>query len=328
MRARRRGVALLLAALMVLAGGSCGGGASDGRSARQYRIGFLSASAEDSYLDALKAGLKAHGYTEGANLTLDIKTTESDADLPGFAQEFVTAGVDLIIAGGTKAVEAAKAATTTIPIVMTNSGDPVGGGLVASLDKPGGNITGLTQISPELAGKRLELLGEAAGRVKMVAVIWNDTHSAAKSAQRELVDAASTLGVTLRSVPVADQAGLQKAAQAITSDVDAAVVIRDPFTIDNAVPIAQLLNGMGIPSMFETRNFLDDGGLMLYGPNFEDLYRRSAGYVDKILDGARPGDLPIERPTKFELIINMKTAKALRLTIPQSLLDRADELIR
>ncbi|HEX2135185.1 MAG TPA: ABC transporter substrate-binding protein [Microvirga sp.] len=327
MRGRGRAVVLLLTAFMVLAG-ACGGGASDGRSPRQYRIGFLSASAEDSYIDALKAGLRAHGYTEGANLTLDIRTTESDADLPGFAQEFVTARVDLIIAGGTRAVEAAKAATTTIPIVMTNSGDPVGGGLVASLEKPGGNVTGLTQISPELAGKRLELLREAAGRVKVVAVLWNDTHSAAKAAQRELVDAASALGVTLRSVPVADKAGMNKAARAITSDVDAAVVIRDPFTIENAGPIAQLLNGKGVPSMFETRNFLDDGGLMLYGPNFEDLYRRSAGYVDKIFEGARPGDLPIERPTKFELIINMKTANALRLSIPQSLLDRADELIR
>jgi putative ABC transport system substrate-binding protein len=327
MRGRGRAVALLLAALMVLAG-ACGGDASDRGSPRQYRLGFLSASAEDSYLDALKASLRAHGYIEGTNVALDIRTTESDADLPGFAQEFATAGVDLIIAGGTKAVEAAKAATTTIPIVMTNSGDPVGGGLVASLDKPGGNITGLTQISPELAGKRLELLGEAAGQMKVVAVIWNDTHSAAESAQRELADAASALDVTLRSVPVADQAGMDDAAQAITSDVDAAVVIRDPFTIENAAPIARLLNGKGIPSMFETKNFLTDGGLMLYGPNFEDLYRRSAGYVDKILDGARPGDLPIERPTKFELIINMKTASALGLTIPQSLLDRADELIR
>ncbi len=327
MRGRGRAIGLLLAAF-VLAGGACGGGASDGTSPKKYRLGFLSASASDSYIDALKAGLKTHGYIEGANLTLDVRTTESDADLPGFAQEFVTAGLDLIIAGGTKAVEAAKAATTTIPIVMTNSGDPVGGGLVASLETPGGNITGLTQISPELAGKRLELLREAAGEVKLVAVIWNDTHSAAKSAQRELVDAAPALGVTLRSVPVVDQAGMDKAAQTVTSDVDAAVVIRDPFTIDNAAAIAQLLNGKGIPSMFETRNFLDDGGLMLYGPNFEDLYRRSAGYVDKILEGAKPGDLPIERPTKFELIINMKTAKALRLTIPQSLLSRADELIR
>jgi putative ABC transport system substrate-binding protein len=328
MRGRRQPTVLLLAVLMLIAGGACDGGASDGQTSKKYHLGFLSASASDSYINSLKAGLKSHGYTEGASLTLDVRTSDSDEDLPGFAQELVTAGVDLIIAGGTKAVEAAKAATTTIPIVMTNSGDPVGGGLVASLDKPGGNITGLTQISPELAGKRLELLQEAAGEVKVVAVIWNDTHSAARSAQRELADASPALGVTLRSVPVSDKTDMDKAAQAITSDVDAAVVIRDPFTIENAAAIAELLNRKRIPSMYETRNFLTDGGLMLYGPNFEDLYRRSAGYVDKILEGAEPGGLPIERPTRFELIINMKTARALRLTIPQSLLDRADELIR
>jgi putative ABC transport system substrate-binding protein len=311
----------------VLLAAGCGSNSAQQAKKRHYTIGFISASSTPKLVDALKSGLTERGYKEGTNLTLLLKTTSDEQQLPTLAQELVSLKVDLIIAGGTKAVEAAKATTTTIPIVMTNSGDPVGSGLVSSLERPGGNITGLTQISPELAGKRLELLRETTSGASNLAVVWNPTHSAAKKAKKELADAAGQVGVRLDSIELASDKALDAAPKQLAG-IQAVVVVRDPLTIKLAGKIATMLNGKHIPAMFETKNYLEEGGLMLYGPNFEDLYRRSAVYVDKILDGAKPGDLPIERPTEFELIINLKTASAIGLTVPQSVLVRADELIR
>jgi putative tryptophan/tyrosine transport system substrate-binding protein len=242
--------------------------------------------------------------------------------------ELVGGNVDLIIAGGTKAVEAAKKATTTIPIVMTNSGDPVGSGLVASLAKPGGNITGLTQISPDLSAKRIELLKEAFPSITSVGVVWNPGHSAAKLAFEELKAAGPTLGVEVHSLEVKDAASVDAAFQpSVLGNSGALIVVRDPVVVQQAQAIVDHAATAKLPALYETRNFIDAGGVLLFGPSFADLYRRSADYVGRILDGANPADLPIERPTTFEIVVNKKAAAAAGLTIPQSVLVRADDVI-
>jgi putative ABC transport system substrate-binding protein len=279
---------------------ACGcGGRTAGRSQPEkvFNIGFLSASASTSFVDALKEGLKKQGYEDGKNLKVDWRITEGESGLPGVATEFVEAKVDLIIAGGTQAVEAAKKATTEFPIVMTNSGDPVGTGLVASLQKPGGNVTGLTQISPLLTPKRLELMKEAFPQSNKVAVIWNPDHPTTPLSHKELTESAPALGIELISLPVKQDAEIASAFNSASSQgAGSAIVLRDPFMVRNAANLVAAANSTKLPAMYETVNFVEAGGLMLYGPSFEDLYRRSAVYVAKILEGANPGDLPVEQP--------------------------------
>lgn len=308
--------------------GACGGDddATGAKSAETSpAIGFLSASASSDSIEALRSGLADLGYRDGKTMHLDVRTTDDEAELPAIAEEFVAAGVELIIAGGTKAIAAAKAATTTIPIVMTNSGDPVRTGLVADMAKPGGNVTGLTQSSPELAPKRLELLKEAFPGLTKVCVLFNPDHPTTKLAIEELQAAAPELGMSLLVTPVQDEAQIDASlGDRKERGAAALVVLRDPFTIKAAKQIAAAAESVQLPAMYETANFIDDGGLMLYGPDLADLYQRAAGYVDKILRGADPGDLPVGQPTKFELVVSKSAATRLGVSIAEPVRLRAE----
>jgi len=331
---RRRAVRVAALTVLLVLTGACGDGEGDGDGASgatatagddRPTIAFLSASASAASLDALRDGLADLGYEDGETIELDVRVTDDEDELPAIAEEFVAAEVDLIIGGGTKAIEAAKDATTTIPIVMTNSGDPVGTGLVADMAEPGGNITGLTQASPELAPKRLELLKEAFPGLDEVVVLFNPDHPTTKLAVKELEASAPRLGVGLMVSPVQAEVSIERAiAEARAAGAEALVVLRDPFTIAAARLIASSAEAAGLPAMYETRNFIDDGGLMLYGPDLADLYRRAAGYVDKILRGTDPGSLPIGQPTKFELVISSSAAERLGVEIAESVRLRAD----
>lgn len=320
-RAVRLGIAVLLVAMT-----ACG---SEDPPAAQPRpvphIGFLSASASPATIAALREGLEELGYRDGSSMRLDVRTVDDEAQLPAIAAELVGSGADLIVAGGTRAIEAAKRATSSIPIVMTNSGDPVRTGLVQGMARPGGNVTGLTQSSPALSAKRLELLREAFPGLATVAVVCNPDHPTTKLGVEELEEAAPGLGMRLLITPVQDEGALSAAmAGAKASGAGAFVVLRDPFTIKAAQGIAAAAVANGLPAIYETRNFLDADGLMLYGPDLADLYRRSAGYVDKILRGAEPGSLPIGQPTKFELVINSTAATNLGVPIADAVRFRAE----
>jgi ABC-type uncharacterized transport system substrate-binding protein len=244
------------------------------------------------------------------------------------AAELARLNVDLIVASGTLAPLAAKRATTTIPIVMTAAGDPLGSGLVASLARPGGNVTGLSLMAPDLAGKGLELLKEVVPRLSRVAVLWNSANPYPARMFKETQEAGQTLGIQVQSVEVRvpeDFASGLAAAQ--SQRPDALIVVGDPLTVTQRTLIAEFAAGHRLPALYGTREFAAIGGLMSYGADVADLYRRAAGYVDKILKGAKPADLPVQQPTKFELIINLKTAKALGIRMPPTLFARADEVI-
>ena len=237
--------------------------------------------------------------------------------------------VDVIVAGGSEGIMASKKATQTIPIVMTNSGDAVQSGLVASLMRPGGNITGMTQISPELAAKRLELLQETVPGLSRVAVLWHPLHPNTPELFKETQGASQKLGLQLLSLEVKTPENFNTAfATAIQHRAEALIVLRDPFMVQHRARIADLAIESRLPAIYESRDFLEAGGLMLRGPSFWHLYRRSAYHVDKILKGANPADMPVQTPWEFEFVINLKTAKALGLTIPPTLLFQADEVIQ
>jgi putative tryptophan/tyrosine transport system substrate-binding protein len=238
--------------------------------------------------------------------------------------------VDVIVAAGDIAIAAAKQQTRTIPIVMAVSTDPLGTGLVASLARPGGNVSGLSMSSPELSGKRLELLKEVVSRLSRVAFLWNPEVRGAVLDYNQTEGAARTLGLQLQSVEAARAEDLDRAFSAITEQRAQALIVAspNPVTFTNRGRIASFAQRNRLPSMHANRDYVDAGGLMSYGPSAADLYRRAATYVDKILKGAKPADLPVEQATKFGLVINLKTAKALGLTIPQSVLLRADEIIQ
>jgi putative ABC transport system substrate-binding protein len=321
---------LLLGGVLALLTAACAGGTEPAQApdTKVHRLGFISASASPSFVDALEEGLKREGYQKGENLRIDEKLTKDETALPGLADELVAARVELIIAGGTRAVEAAKKATSAIPIVMTNSGDPVETGLVASLQKPGGNVTGLTQISPALTPKRLELLKEAFPKSSKMAVVWNVDHPTAQLSFKELTDAAPKLELQLVSIGIKQDSDIEPGfSLAVSQGVGSAIVLRDPLMVRNESQLIAAASKQRLPAMYETVNFVEAGGLMLYGPSFEDLYRRSASYVAKILEGANPGDLPVEQPNRFEFVINMKTARESGFDIPSSVLRLADRLI-
>lgn len=311
---------------------ACGAPPVAGPAARVARVGFLSSSVttrSHPFLDALRQGLLDLGYVEGQTLAIEYRFAERTDQLPALAVELIGSKVDLLIGGGSEAVRAAKDATNTLPIVMTNSGDPVAAGFVVSLARPDGNVTGLTQIAPQLAAKRLELLREAVGKLARVAVLWNPNHPVTPASFRELQAAASTLQLQLQSLEIAEPTGLAAAFEvAARGQAEALVVLRDPFTVRQMGQILELTTKGRLPTMYETRDFVDAGGLMLYGPSLADLYRRAAAYVDKILKGAKPADLPVEQPATFDLVINLKTAQGLGLTIPQSVLAQATEVIQ
>jgi ABC-type uncharacterized transport system substrate-binding protein len=301
--------------------------------AKPPRIGYLgggSSSAARHLLEAFRQGLRELGYMEGQNLTIYYRWAEGRSDqLPGLAEELVRLKVDVIVTHGAVATRAARRATAAIPIVFASSGEAVATGLVASLARPGGNVTGLTIIAPELAGKRLELLREAIPRFTRLAVLWNSANPVVVPEFKETEAAARTLGMQIQSLEVTDQGGLAGAFSAMTGErPDALIVLSDAMFLSQNAQIVGLAAKSRLPAMYAESEFIVAGGLMSYGSNLVVQYRRAATYVDKVLRGARPADLPVEQPTKFELVINLKTAKALGLTIPPSLLGRADELIQ
>ena len=299
--------------------------------AKVPRIGILTlAPSMPPAFEAFRQGLRELGYTEDQNIALDYRFAQGRADrLPALAAELVRMEVDIIVIQSTQAALAAKHATQTIPIVMAAGGDPVAAGLVASLARPGGNLTGLSLQLSELSGKRLQLLKEIAPETALVAVIRNVTHPNAGDFWGETEAAARSLNLRLLSVEVRSPADLDMAFKAIArSPPDALITLADNMLLDNRTRIVEFAAKRRFPGIFPEREWADAGGLMAYGPSVASNWRRAATFVDKILKGAKPGDLPVEQPTKFELVINLKTAKALGLTIPQSVLLRADEVIQ
>jgi len=296
-----------------------------------FRIGYLGTTPPPAHLwDALLDGLRERGYSEGRNLVFERRFSEGKAErFPEFAAEMVRLRVDLIIVITTPAALAAKHATQTIPIVIPTAIDPVGAGLVASLARPGGNVTGLSSISADLAGKRLELLKDVVPGLSRVVVLWNAANPANASAWQETQAAARALGLLLHAQDVRGPQDLE-GAFALTAKArpDALLVLSDALLTMYRQPIAKFATQQHLPSVFPTREWAVAGGLMSYGASQTDLLRRAATYVDKILKGAKPADLPVEQPMKFELVINLKTAEALGLTIPPTLLFQADEVIQ
>jgi ABC-type uncharacterized transport system substrate-binding protein len=281
-------------------------------------------------LEAFRNGLRALGHVEGKTFVVVPRYGEARAErLPELARELVNLKVDVIVVSTDLAIAAARRETKTIPIVMVVSTDPVGTGFVASLAHPAGNVTGLTNIAPELGGKRVELLREAIPTVSRVAFLWNPDVRGAMFDYKETENAARLLRLALQSVEVTRTGDLDRAFAAIMEQRAQAMIVQgpNPVLFSNPGEIVRFAQRNRLPSLYPTREYVDAGGLMSYGPSLIDLFRRAAIHVDKILKGAKPGDLPIEQPTKFELVINLKTAKALGLTIPPSLLLRADQVI-
>ena len=299
------------------------------------RIGFLSpSSSPDSrmqhVLEAFRRGMDELGYVEGRNITIESRWAEGKYDrLPGLAAELVLLKVDVIVASAVPAIRAAKEATSTIPIVMAIVVDPVATGLVASFARPGGNITGLSNMAPELVGKQLEMLKEVVPTASRVAVLWNPANPGNAPQMRAAEVAARTMGVRLQPVEARNPNDLDSAFAAMTKQrAGALIVLADSMLSEHRTRIADLAAKSRLAAVYGLPEFVEAGGLMAYSANRSDLFRRAAIYVDKILRGAKPADLPVERPNKFEMVINMKTAKALGIKIPQSLLIRADEVIQ
>ena len=296
-------------------------------------VGFLdphSPSVAAPYHDAFRQGLREHGYVDGQNIKIEYRWAEGkDEQLPDLAAELVRLQVNVMVTGGPQATRAATGATRGIPIVMVAVGaNPIKMRLVASLARPGGNVTGSTLLSPELSAKRLQLLKELVPKLARVAVLWNSANPAKHQDWEETQVAARALGVIVQSVEVQRPEQFEPADAAITRDrPDALVVLDDSLMFRHRKRIAEFAAKNRLPTVCASKEYADAGSLMSYSSNLLDDFRRAATYVDKILKGAKPADLPVEQPTKFELVINMKTAKALGLTIPQTLLLRADQLI-
>ena len=296
--------------------------------ARRSRIGVL-ANQDNPMWQGFRQGLRDLGYFEGDNATVEWRWSGSRPErLPALAIELVGLEVDVIVASGTQAAQAAKQATTSIPIVMALSSYPDRLGLVASLARPGGNVTGLSTIAPELMPKRLELLKAVVPAAQRVALLLNHDSPVERLTLHELQSAATVLRVQIRAVDLRTPDDIEAAFAAVRAQrAQALIAIANPITFKGRQQIADFALASRLPSMFEERLFVEAGGLLSYAPNFNDMFRRAAGYVDRILKGAKPADLPVEQPTKFEFLVNRKTAKALGVAIPPSVLLRADEVI-
>jgi ABC-type uncharacterized transport system substrate-binding protein len=296
------------------------------------RIGVLlvGLSPESKEVQQFRQGLRDAGYSEGRDVVMEWRLANGDYDrVPELVAHLVRSKVDVIVVDSTVTAQAAKRSTSTIPIVMALVVDPIGSGLVTSLAHPGGNVTGLSMMTTDLNAKRLQLLKEAIPSVARVAVLWNPDHPFHSKVLEDLKVIAPSLSIELSFVGVRTPEQFGPAFSDVSrAHAQALYVIEDPFFFAHRMTLFKLTSKARLPTIHELRRFSDEGALLSYGPNFSDLMRRSAGYVDKILRGAKPGDLPIEQPTKFELVVNLKTAKALGLTIPQSILLRADEVIR
>jgi ABC-type uncharacterized transport system substrate-binding protein len=298
-----------------------------------WRIGYLAngaRTADGAPPAALRQALVELGYVDGKNVTYVGRWAEAKRDrLPGFVAELIDFKVDVIVTIGGPAAEAAKEATSTIPIVITITGDAVGTGLIASLARPGGNITGITDPAAELSAKRLELLKEAVPKASRIAVLWNASDRAMTHRYREIERAARILRVTVQPLGVREPDDFDVAFSAMTrARPDALFLVTDALTTLNRKRVLEFAAVHRIPAMYEAASVVRDGGLMSYGADFDDIFRRAAVYVDRILKGAKPEELPVEQPTRYYLLFNLKTAKALGLTIPPSLLLRADEQIK
>ena len=327
----RVGVRALVLLGVVLAGALAAGA----QPVKMPRIGVLLYAAAPNpgqpspLVDAFRAGLRDLGYVEGRNVTLEYRWAGgSDQRAAELAAELARLEVAVIVSAGTPATQAARAATATIPVVMTAVGDPVGSGIVATLARPGGNITGLSLLDSDLDGKRIELLKEAVPGLTRIAMLWSPNDPGMTLAFGRVELASRTLRLALQSLAVRDPGevpGVIPVAE--TGRAQALFVTAQPFTIRHQAEILSVASKLGLPAIYTDRRFVDAGGLMAYGPSLVDVYRRAATYVDRVLKGARPADLPVEQPTKFELIINLRTAKTLNLALPSTLIARADQLI-
>lgn len=294
------------------------------------RLGILFIGGRDQpHLESFKQGLRERGYVEGKNIALEYRYAEGKFDrLSRLAAELVRDKVDIIVTTASISAQAARKATETIPIVMT-SGNPLETGLAASLAKPGGNVTGLSVMLSDLSGKRLELLNETLPRLNRVAVLWRARENEAELGFKETRGAAKAFSLRLHSLEINTADDFDRSFAEMTKARDQAlVVILSPFTTLHSRQIVELALKHRLPGIYATKQFVEEGGLMAYGPLIGDLYRRAAAYVDKILKGAKPADLPVEQPMKFEFIVNLKTAKQIGLTIPPNVLVRADRVIR
>jgi putative tryptophan/tyrosine transport system substrate-binding protein len=301
--------------------------------AKVPRIGFLgnsTATLEANLVGPFREGLRELGYVEGRNILIEYRWAEGKNErLPALIAELIAVKVDVIVTAGTPAALAVKKATTSIPLVMAAVGDPIGVGLVASLARPGGNVTGLSAIAPELEGKRLELLREVVPKLSHIAVLWNPDNPFLAGSLKETRAAAQVLGIKVQLLGVRTAEEFPAAFAAILKERPGALlVLADRIFLHNRARIVDFEAKRRLPGVYPYRELVEAGGLMSFGPSYAGMHRRAAYYVDKILKGAKPGDLPVEQPTKFELVINLKTAKALGLTIPPSVLGRADEVIQ
>ena len=311
----------------------CGTVAQAQQPTKVYRIGYLtnaSLSSVAARTEAFHQGLRELGYVEGKNIVIEWRSTEGKADRqPGLAAELVRLKVDVIVTDGPAATRAAKEATVAIPIVMAFDIDPVGSGFVATLARPGGNITGLSTLSPEISGKRLELLKEIVPKLSRVAVLGNSTVPGNAQALRETERAAGALKVQLQYLEVQGPKDVETAfREASKRRADAVLVLQSAVLTSHRKQLIELAVKSRLPAIYDRAEFVEDGGLMTYSVSSTDLFRRAAYYVDKILKGAKPADLPIEQPTKFEFIINLKAAKQIGLTFPPNVLALADRIIR
>jgi putative ABC transport system substrate-binding protein len=302
------------------------------RAERIWRIGWLTTGDPASYrfsLAAFRDGLRALGYVEGRNVTIEYKWAEGDpARLPNLADELVRQNVDVIVAGGSIGAQAAKNATSLIPIVAAGTGDLVVFGLVTALPRPGGNLTGFVASAPESAGKRIQLMKEMLPQARRAAVLWNPNSSSAEFESRAVKDSGTVIEVALTFYAALMVSELENSLPALPqASPDMLVVLNDPLMFTHRKSIVASMGRLRLPAVYGFREYVEDGGLISYGASISDTYRRAATYVDKIFKGANVGELPVELPTKFELVINLKTAKTLGLDVPPTLLARADEVI-
>jgi putative ABC transport system substrate-binding protein len=303
------------------------------QAAKIPRIGYLSGSSISVLADRIEAfrqGLRELGYVEGKNLVIEWRSAEGKIDrVPELAAELVRLKLDVIVSPGPAVTRPLKEATSTIPIVMASDTDPVGSGFIASLARPGGNITGLASLAPEVGGKQLELLKEISPKISRVAVIGNSANPGDAQALRETVLAAGSFEVYLRYLDILDPKDIETAFRAAAKGrADALMVLGNPILNAHRKQIVDLAVKQRLPATYTRPEFIEAGGLMYYGTNYNDLYRRAATYVDKILKGAKPADLPVEQPKKFEFTVNLKAAKQIGLTVPPNVLARADRVIR
>ena len=301
------------------------------QSAKARRIGLLIGSSQSfvaPYVTIFRQALRALGYVESESIAIEYRYADGHYDrLPALAADLVRLKVDIVVTEGTPPTRAAKQATTAIPIVMTVTGDPVAAGLVTNLARPGGNLTGASFFFPEMAAKRLQLLKEVIPLLSRVTVVWNPSNTVHGPVVKSVEEAAKTLGIVVQHVKIQVPADVDDALLAIARGRESLVVLEDGLINVCSPQIAQVAAKHRLPTIFGLTTFAEAGGLMAYGPSRPELWRRAATFVDKILRGAKPGDLPVEQPVRFDLVINVSTAERLRLTIPPAVLVRADQVI-